>query len=89
MKDEVCGFKCTGYDGKKVWEKLHKLPKEIDCETCSEHASVLFSGVHDTVSAGLGKPAHDPKNFKKFAKEVQCAYDSCVKSGNCKEHELE
>ena len=32
LKNEVCGFKCTGYEGGKIWEKLHKLPKEIECD---------------------------------------------------------
>lgn len=88
MKDETCGFRCTGYQGQKVWAKLHNLPKDIDCQECSNHADLLFKGLHDHVNIGLGKQAYNPKNFTKFAKEVQCSYNSCVKSGQCKEHEL-
>ena len=83
MKDEVCGAKCTGYDGSKVWEKLHNLPKEMDCETCAAHAEELFTGVHDVVNIGLGKKAQNPKNFQKFAQEIACTYKKCKDSGQC------
>ena len=83
MKNESCGFRCTGYDGSKVWKKLHDLPKEIDCEECSGHADSLFKGLHDAVNLGLGKKPHDSKNFSKFAKEIACAYDRCKSDGLC------
>ena len=84
LKNEVCGFRCTGYDGKEVWKELHNLPKKIDCESCSEHADSLFKGLHDSVNVGLGKKPFDAKNYKKFVDEVQCGYNSCVAKGNCK-----
>jgi hypothetical protein len=87
MKNDVCGTECTGYDGSQIWKKIHSIPKEISCERCSDHASLLFSGVHDTVNIGLKKPVHDPKAFEKFAKEIQCAYDKCVERGECGSHE--
>ena len=81
IADERCGFKCTGFDGTDVWEKLHKLPKEIECETCAVHADELFTGVHDVVNIGLGKKVHNPKNLTKFVNEVNCAYNTCKKEG--------
>ena len=82
--NESCGFRCTGYDGSKVWDKLHKLPKEIECEECSSHADSLFKGLHDAVYIGLGKKPHDSKNFSKVAKEIECAYKRCKSNGECK-----
>ena len=83
LKNERCGFKCTGYEGSKIWEKLHKIPKEIDCETCSAHTNLLIKGLHDHVNAGLGKNIHDNKNYADFVKEVNCVHDTCVKEGRC------
>ncbi len=83
IKNEACNFRCSGYDGSKVWDKLHKLPKEIDCEECASHADLLFKGIHDHVNIGLGKPPNNKENFRKFAKEIQCTYDRCVKEGRC------
>jgi hypothetical protein len=76
-------MRCTGYDGSKVWAKLHDLPKEIDCESCADHADSLFSGLHDAVNLGLGKKPHNPKNFSKFAAEIECAYNRCKAEGFC------
>lgn len=75
LKNEICGFSCTGFNGKQVWEKLHKLHKDIDCEECSDHAKRLFSFIHDLVNAGLGKPLHDEKNFNSIYSEIQCVYE--------------
>ena len=83
-KNETCGYRCTGYDGSKVWQKLHSLPKEIDCEECSSHADSLFKGLHDAVNVGLGKKPFDVENYKKFAKEVECSYSQCKLKGWCK-----
>lgn len=83
IKNERCGFRCTGYEGSKVWEKLHKLPEEIDCEECSAHAKNLFKGIHDHVSVGLGKTPHDVSNYEKFVNEIICVYESCKKMGIC------
>lgn len=83
MKNETCGFLCTGYEGSPIWKKLHDLPKEMDCESCSEHATYLFQGLHDHVNAGLGKAPYNISNYEKFVKEVNCVYDSCKLKGNC------
>ena len=83
LKNETCGFKCTGYEGSKVWKKLHQLPKEIGCSECAAHADELFTGVHDAVNIGLGKKIQNPKNFEKFAKEIACTYNKCKKDGTC------
>ena len=83
LKNESCGFQCTGYDGKEIWREIHALPQKIDCESCSEHADKLFKGLHDHVNSGLGKEPHDKSNYKKFVDEVNCSYESCVKKGFC------
>ena len=73
IKDEKCGFQCTGADFSKVWQELHTtLLNKIDCESCHEHAKELFSFIHDVVNLGLGKPAFDVKNFNKIYKQIQC-----------------
>jgi len=83
LKNERCGFKCTGYEGSKVWSKLHALPKEIDCQECSAHSDSLFKGLHDHVNVNLGKVPFNKPNYKKFVQEVQCGYNTCVKEGRC------
>lgn len=83
LKNESCGFSCTGYDGKDVWQTIHNLPKKIECESCSEHAKDIFSGVHDLVNAGLGKKTFDKENFNKFADEVACVRATCQEKGLC------
>lgn len=84
LKNETCGFRCTGYDGAAIWNEIHAIPKKIDCEECSHHADLLLKGVHDHVNAGLGKHPFDSKNYKKFYQEVKCTYETCVKEGRCK-----
>lgn len=84
LKNENCGFRCTGYDGKEVWTKIHDLPKQIDCESCSDHADKLFKGLHDHVSAGLGKIPVYSQNYKEFVDEVNCTYKICKVQGRCK-----
>ena len=83
ISKETCGFRCTGYDGGKVWSKLHAAVEEIECEECQHHGRGLISGVHDLVNVGLGKTAYDKKNFAKFADEVACAYSKCKMDGRC------
>ena len=84
LKNEVCGFRCTGYEGQEVWKEIHAIPKKIDCESCSEHADKMFKGLHDHVNAGLGKPVFDDSNYKSFVDEVNCTYNKCLASGRCK-----
>lgn len=88
IKTETCNFRCTGYDGSKVWDKLHSLPKEIDCQECATHAGELFTGIHDIVSVGLGKKPFDNDNLQKFSREVKCVWNTCVKEGRCHGHTL-
>ena len=83
MQNERCGFRCTGYDGSSIWTELHKLPEKIDCQECSEHAAMLFKGLHDHVNAGLGHPVYDKHNYSKFADEVACVYAACKREGRC------
>ena len=83
IKGERCGFRCTGYDGSKIWTQLHNISKQIDCDECASHADMLFKGIHDHVNSGLGKHPFDKQNYKKFYDEVKCGYETCVKEGRC------
>lgn len=75
LKNEVCGFSCTGFEGGKIWEEFDKAVKKIDCESCQDHAKELISFVHDLVNAGLGKPLFNQKNFDKIYNQIQCIND--------------
>lgn len=82
LKNEKCGFSCTGADFSSVWAEIHgPLLEKIDCESCHDHAKELFIFLHDVVNIGLGKPAFDDKNFKKIYKQIKCIAKE--------EHELE
>jgi len=83
IKDESCGVKCTGYEGGEVWKKIDKDVDSIPCDECKSHGKILVSGIRDVVSLGLGRKAHDPKNFDKFVKEVNCINNTCKKEGRC------
>jgi len=83
LKNETCGYSCTGYDGSKVWAKFHAIPKEVECEVCRDHTKSGFSGYHDLVNAGLGKKVFDKTNFNKFADEVECVRNKCRADGRC------
>ena len=83
IKKEKCGTKCTGYNGGQVWRQIDKAVNGIECGECKSHGQSLVSGIRDTVSLGLGRKAHDPKNFKKFVDEVNCNYNTCKKEGRC------
>ena len=83
MKNESCGFRCTGYNGSAVWEELHRLPKKIDCAECSDHADFEFRGLHDHVNLGLGKQAYDKQTYNEWVNEVQCTFNRCKKEGRC------
>lgn len=83
LKNESCGFRCTGYEGQEIWKQLHSIPKKIECESCADHATEIFNGVHDLVNAGLGKNTFDKNNFNKFADEVACVRERCKKEGRC------
>lgn len=83
MKNEVCGFKCTGYDGSEIWDKIHKAADSIECETCRDHGQKLMKFAHDTVNLGLGKHAFDKDNFNAMYKEIECVRDKCKKDGRC------
>ena len=83
LKNESCGFKCTGYIGSAIWKEIHSLPSKIECSECAAHAEELFTGVHDAVNIGLGKKIQNPKNFEKFAREIACTYSKCKERGEC------
>ena len=75
LKNEICGFSCTGFDGTKIWDELTKSVKKIDCESCREHALNLISFLHDHVNGGLGKSLFNSKNYSNAVKEINCVYD--------------
>ena len=83
LKNETCGFRCTGFEGGEIWKEIHAIPKKIECESCAEHTTSIFNGVHDMVNAGLGKKAFDKSNFNKFADEVECVRARCQEEGRC------
>lgn len=78
-------FRCTGYDGRDVWEKIHGALESIPCETCREHAVPLGEGLHDHVNVGLGKEPHDERTYLNFVDEVvQVHNEYCSQTGRCK-----
>ena len=83
IQKETCGFKCTGYEGAKIWDKRMKVTKEIECETCRNHAMIDESAYHDHVNTGIGQKPHNLENYKRYVKEVKCVFDECIKSGRC------
>lgn len=76
MKNEKCGFKCTGADFSHVWNIIHDpkgpILSKIDCESCNQHAQELFKFIHDMVNLGLGKKAFDIKNYNKILGQANC-----------------
>lgn len=75
LKNEICGFSCTGFEGKKIWQELESTVKKIDCESCRNHAIELISFLHDLVNAGLGKKVYNEKNFNKIYSQINCVYN--------------
>jgi hypothetical protein len=72
-------FICTGADFSEVWNHIHKeiVPQmKRDCYNCGSHAELLFKGVHDHVSIGIGKTPVYPKLYEAFVKEVNSVHNS-------------
>lgn len=82
-KNANSGFHCTGYDGSHIWKDVHELPKKIDCEECSEHATFEFKGLHDHINLGLGKKPFDKTNYHKWVHEIVEVHRTCTKDGRC------
>jgi hypothetical protein len=83
MKNEGCGFRCTGYDGSEQWARMEKIVDSIECDECRDHGKAGLSGWHDTVNINLGKKPYNADNFRTFASEVSCALDRCTRNGTC------
>ena len=84
LKNEICGWKCTGFKGSKVWEKFREIAKkDIDCEHCQKEGLKLLSFLQDLTHGGLGTKLYDKKNFLEIADRVKCVAD------NIRGHELE
>jgi len=79
-----CGFKNTGADYSKVWDKIHDLiKKEVDCEECQDHGLLQVSGLRDHVKAGIGGEVFNKKIYRDFVKEVNCVFQKCSVDGRC------
>ena len=97
LKNEVCGAKCTPYDGivtkdiiikkgSNMWEARKILHDDIWCESCRESAQKKEQFTHDMTNYSIGeqKQMKDPKNFKEVLDLGICVWNHCVKNGNCK-----
>lgn len=82
-EDCGCGYTNTGYDGSGIWDKIHAIPKQIECEECADHADFNLKGLHDAVNVGLGKKPHDNSKYKRWVDEINCNFNKCVKDGRC------
>lgn len=83
--DNSCGngFYATGYDGSKIWKKIHSIPKtDIECEECAHHGDFEFKGLHDHINVGLQKEPFDPVLYEKWAKEVISVYENWKHGGH-------
>ena len=72
MKNETCGWQCTGYQGSHIWGKMRKAANEIECEHCKQDGLKLLSFMQDVVHVGLGLPIYDKKNFNEMSKRLEC-----------------
>lgn len=62
--------KSTGYDGSKVWRKIHGAVQEIECDHCRNNGSKLMTFSHDVVNFKLGKSLFNPKNFTEMLEKL-------------------
>lgn len=84
LKNETCGGRCTGFDGKFAWENRRKaINKDIDCDSCNKESHKLETFNHDIVNGRLGKQIFDKKNFHEFVDIVNCVSNKCKKDGRC------
>ena len=82
LKNEICGFQCTGFKGGKVWKKFMEIAKQdIDCEHCRDEAMKLLSFLWDFSHGGLGTELYDKSNFLEVAKRVKCVADHVSEHG--------
>lgn len=72
LKNESCGWKCTGYEGSHIWKAIRDSVNKIECETCKEDGLKLVSFMQDVVHVGLGLPIFDKKNFESMSKRLEC-----------------
>jgi len=81
--EETKGFRCTGSDESKTWDKLHALPKNMNCEHCANEAQRIFNGIHDLVNLGLGKEPHTITDFNYLVSKINTVKTACSKDGRC------
>jgi len=79
----VKGFECTGSDESPTWDKLHKLPTEMNCPYCAGEAKKMFNGLHDVVNMGLGKNAETLDDFNYLVSKVNAVKLACKNDGRC------
>jgi hypothetical protein len=73
----------TGYNGRKVWAKLHNTCNEITCEHCRNECHLGIEGLHDIVNAKLGKPIHKPKSLTHLTNNAIKAQNSAGNKIKC------
>lgn len=84
LKNEICGWKCTGFKGGPTFKAIRKvIKKKVDCEHCEEEGQKFVNFWQDLNHGGLGMPIHDKKNFLEWADRIQCVANSV------RGHELE
>tara|TARA_R110002020_G_scaffold348155_1_gene561829 strand:+ start:325 stop:603 length:279 start_codon:yes stop_codon:yes gene_type:complete len=74
----------TGYDGSKVWQKLHNACNDIGCDHCKNECKLYLEGVHDIVNAKLEKPIKHPKSLEHLTKDAITASHSTSTKLECK-----
>jgi hypothetical protein len=70
LMNEEPGEDYTQRLGRKVWYLVHCMADNYGCGSCRPAAQMLFSGVHDAVNIHLGKPIHDPTNWRNFVAAI-------------------
>lgn len=77
LKNEICGWKCTGFKGSKAWDAMQKAIKDnVDCEHCQSEGLSFLSAWRDMNNAGLGLKIFDLSNLKKWLKRIICINES-------------
>ena len=68
-----------GTCGPLVWYILHgtmEAMRDDVCSSCGGHGVAMMKFFHDTVNLHLGKPLHDPKNFREIGEKIMQAVES-------------
>ena len=74
----------TGYQGQKVWQKLHNTCNDIGCDHCENECKLYLEGVHDIVNAKLNKKIQHPNSLKHLTDDAITATNSTNRKLECK-----